>query len=207
MQPIQAGTARSSLQQLTTVFEYRITIKRCRVACEQDVNGLKQRSLQTSRLERGSGPSSSYPPDGESSASIPGSSVRSQQPDALQQSPETRHDSKSNFTSVTNAIRDNTATVGEQLQQSPKEQKIKQYHGRHAQQQQGPRLPSVSLSSHWEVSTGLGWRVKLTNPLKLVFGKPWRKAVPLSILFFASTFIFTMLQVCAPISKVQLYQV
>ncbi|WIA29245.1 hypothetical protein OEZ86_011753 [Tetradesmus obliquus] len=34
----------------------------------------------------------------------------------------------------------------------------------------------------------------LPNPLQLLFGKSWRKAVLLSVLFFASTFIFTMLQ-------------
>ena len=66
--------------------------------------------------------------------------------------------------------------------------------GRH-QQQATHSFPHFSLASHWEVSTGLGWQIRITNPLKLVFGKPWRKAVPLSILFFASTSIFTMLQV------------
>jgi hypothetical protein len=35
----------------------------------------------------------------------------------------------------------------------------------------------------------------LLNPLQLLFGKSWRKAVLLSVLFFTSTFIFTMLQV------------
>lgn len=53
-------------------------------------------------------------------------------------------------------------------------------HLEQGQQQQQQRAPNMS---------------GLPNPLQLLFGKSWRKAVLLSVLFFASTFIFTMLQV------------
>lgn len=42
---------------------------------------------------------------------------------------------------------------------------------------------------------GTSHQLRLINPLRLLFGPSWRKAVPLSILFFSATFIFTMLQV------------
>lgn len=55
-----------------------------------------------------------------------------------------------------------------------------------------------TLHSHWDSTNRIAANLTVVNPLRLIFGKPWRKAVPLSMLFFACTSIFTMLQVCVP---------
>jgi hypothetical protein len=57
----------------------------------------------------------------------------------------------------------------------------------------GGSAASSSSSSTQQQSAASASR--LINPLQLLFGKSWRKAVLLSVLFFTSTFIFTMLQV------------
>lgn len=61
----------------------------------------------------------------------------------------------------------------------------------------GATPPSVesAINSSTNAVSSKETHVRVFNPLELLFGKAWRKAVPLSILFFSATYIFTMLQV------------